>query len=47
MMPVRLDPAAPWSLVKHSTTEPLHSHNIASYAITFETGTFNEAMIRQ
>ena len=24
--PVRLKPAAPWSLVKHSTTEPLRSH---------------------
>ena len=23
MMPVRLEPAAPWSRVKHSTTEPL------------------------
>ena len=23
--PVRLKPAAPWSRVKHSTTEPLHS----------------------
>ena len=23
--PVRLEPAAPWSRVKHSTTEPLHS----------------------
>ena len=26
MMPVRLEPAAPLSLVKHSTTEPLRSH---------------------
>ena len=25
MMPVRLEPAAPWSRVKHSTTEPLYS----------------------
>ena len=25
MTPVRLDPAAPWSPVKHSTTEPLPS----------------------
>ena len=25
MTPVRLDPAAPRSRVKHSTTEPLHS----------------------
>ena len=25
MMPVRLEPAAPLSLVKHSTTEPLRS----------------------
>ena len=25
MTPVRLKPAAPWSRVKHSTTEPLHS----------------------
>ena len=23
---VRLEPAAPWSQVKHSTTEPLRSH---------------------
>ena len=26
MMPVRLEPAAPLSQVKHSTTEPLRSH---------------------
>ena len=26
MMPVRLEPAALWSRVKHSTTEPLRSH---------------------
>ena len=25
MTPVRLEPAAPWSRVKHSTTEPLRS----------------------
>ena len=25
MMPVRLEPAAPWSRVKHSITEPLRS----------------------
>ena len=25
VMPVRLEPAAPWSRVKHSTTEPLRS----------------------
>ena len=24
--PVRVEPAVPWSRVKHSTTEPLHSH---------------------
>ena len=27
MTPVRLEPAAPRSRVKHSTTEPLRSHN--------------------
>ena len=27
MTPVRLEPAAPWSRVKHSITEPLRSHN--------------------
>ena len=32
MTPVRLEPAAPWSRVKHSTTEPLRSHNIGYYA---------------
>ena len=26
MTPVRLEPAAPWSRVKHSTTEPLRSN---------------------
>ena len=26
--PVRLEPAAPRSRVKHSTTEPLRSHNL-------------------
>ena len=25
VMPMRLEPAAPWSRVKHSTTEPLRS----------------------
>ena len=25
MTPVMLEPRAPWSQVKHSTTEPLHS----------------------
>ena len=28
MMPVKLEPAAPLSRVKHSTTEPLHSFNV-------------------
>ena len=28
MTPVRLEPAAPLSRVKQSTTEPVHSHNI-------------------
>ena len=28
MTPVRLEPAAPRSRVKHSTTEPLRSHTI-------------------
>ena len=28
VMPVRLEPMAPQSRVKHSTTEPLHSQNI-------------------
>ena len=26
--PMRLEPATPWSRVKHSTTEPLHSLTI-------------------
>ena len=28
MMPVRLKPTTPWSRVKHSTSEPLHSLQI-------------------
>ena len=28
VMPVRLEPAAPQSRVKHSTTEPLRSHRV-------------------
>ena len=28
MTPVRLKPAALWSRVKHSTTEPLRSHDL-------------------
>ena len=30
MTPVRLEPAAPWSRVKHSTNEQLRSHNFNS-----------------
>ena len=33
MMPVRLEPAAPRSRVKHSTTEPLRSYSIPSDTI--------------
>ena len=31
--PVRLEPAAPWSRVKHSTTEPLRSHILTEKAL--------------
>ena len=31
-MPVRLKPAAPWSRVKYSTTEPLRSHSMIKIA---------------
>ena len=32
MSPVRLEPAAPWSQVKHSTTEPLRSLRDCQYS---------------
>ena len=34
MTPVRLEPAASWSRVKHSTTEPLRSMEGSRFSIT-------------
>ena len=33
VMPVRLEPAALWSRIKHSTTEPLRSHKYFGYLL--------------
>ena len=36
MTPVRLEPAAPWSRVKHSTTEPLRSQFVSKIELKSE-----------
>ena len=33
VMPMRLEPAGPWSRVKHSTTEPLHSITVSNLIV--------------
>ena len=50
VMPLRLEPAIPWSRVKHSTTEPLRSQtsvcNYIYYSSTYETRILHVNLIK-
>ena len=46
MMPVRLEPTAPRSRVKHSTTEPLRSQINKFLSLTDLSGTLNLATLQ-